>query len=217
MNKFKFCKLKCGSLRECFIFAVILSSVFATFNQTATAQIGGGGSAIVAVDEVREGSGKPNTSPNPKFQNKTQPFPTEKNTSNKTAESSVRPKTKTTVAVNNKSNVPRKTENLSNKKYDGFVVGDKYSFLNSEVVERVQPIYTIKAKEAGASGLVQVETTVGENGRVLTAKARTGNSLLHAEAEKAALAAVLNKPTVYGKPARAVGFLVYRFGKSEED
>jgi len=216
MSGFNFCKLMFGNFRENFTFAIIFLCVFAVFNQTAAAQIGAGG-AIVAIDEVKEGSGSIKTSPNPKFQNKAQTFPTEKKNSNKTAKSTVRAKTTSTAAADNKSNVPRKTENQSNKKYDGFIVGDKFSFLNFEVVERVQPIYTIKAKEAGASGLVQVEILVGENGRVLTAKARAGNSLLHPEAEKAALATVLNKPTVYGKPARAIGFLVYRFGKSEED
>jgi len=216
MNKFKFCKLKCGNFRKIYTFAIIFLSAFAVFNQIAAAQIGGSG-AIVAIDEVREGSGKPKDSPNSKFQSKTQTFSTEKKASNKTTKTSVRPKTTSTVVANIKSNSPRKTATQPNKKYDGIIIGDKFSFLNFEVVERVQPLYTIKAKEAGASGLVQVEILVGENGRVLTAKARSGNSLLYAEAENAALATVLNKPSVYGKPARAAGFLVYRFGKSEED
>ena len=216
MNKFEFYKSKFDNFESDFILAVIVLLTVAFFNQTVIAQVGGGG-AIVAIDEVREGSGNTKISPNPRFQNKNQSFPTEKKNLNKTGKNNVRPKNTSTTAANKKSNVPRTAENQSNKKYDGFIVGDKFSFLNFEVIERVQPVYTIKAKEAGASGLVQVEILVGENGRVLTAKARTGNSLLHAEAEKAALATVLNKPAVYGKPARAFGFLVYRFGKDEED
>jgi hypothetical protein len=200
------------------ILAIIFTGVF-FYNQTVFAQIGVGG-AIVAIDEVKEGSGSVKNSPSPKFQNKIPNLKsknkTQKEISVKNQKNSARLKTAPTVAIE-KPVAPRTRENQSNKNYDGFVIGDKYSFLNFEVVQKVQPIYTIKAKEAGASGLVQVEILVGENGKVLTAKARTGNSLLHTEAEKAALATVLNKPSVYGKPARALGFLVYRFGNADKD
>ena len=40
--------------------------------------------------------------------------------------------------------------------------------------------------------------------------------MLWPEAEKAALATIFNKPDVYGKPARALGFVVYRFGRVED-
>ena len=100
--------------------------------------------------------------------------------------------------------------------WDGFVIGDKYTFMNFEVVSAAKPYHTREAKAGGASGLVQVEILIGGNGDVLTAKARTGNKLLHPEAERAALESKFNRPTVYGKPARAIGFLVYRFGPAED-
>ena len=102
------------------------------------------------------------------------------------------------------------------KPWDGFVVGDKYTFLNFEVVSAEKPWHTREAKSAGASGLVQVEVLIDPNGKVIQAKARTGNKLLHAEAERAALASTFNRPTFGGKPARAIGFLVYRFGPEED-
>ena len=98
------------------------------------------------------------------------------------------------------------------KTWDGFVVGDKYTFLNFEVVSAEKPWHTREAKAAGASGLVQVEVLIDTNGKVIQARARTGNKLLHTEAERAALASTFNRPTFGGKPARAIGFLVYRFG-----
>jgi len=52
---------------------------------------------------------------------------------------------------------------------------------------------------------------------VIQAKGRTGNKLLHPEAERAALASKFNRPTFGGKPARAIGFLVYRFGPADDD
>lgn len=196
------------------IIYAVLMIVFGSLSlhRTVCAQQEGG--AIQAVDEVKESSGSTGNSNKSKFQNKANTASTEKKTLTKSAKN--RSKSVSTAAIKNSSDNPPKSSIKNNAKYDGFVVGDKYTFLNFEIVERVQPIYTLKAKEAGAAGLVQVEILVGEDGRVLTAKARTGNALLHAEAEKAALATVLNKPEVYGKPARAIGFLVYRFGKSEE-
>jgi outer membrane biosynthesis protein TonB len=104
----------------------------------------------------------------------------------------------------------------SPSKWDGFVVGDKYTFLNFEVISAAKPYYTREAKSGGAKGLVQVEILIGTDGRVLTARARTGNPMLHPEAERAALESRFNRPTVYGKPARAIGFLVYRFGPAED-
>ena len=103
------------------------------------------------------------------------------------------------------------------KPWNGFVVGDKYTFLNFEVVSAEKPYHTRDAKANGANGLVQVEILIDTNGSVIQAKGRTGNKLLHPEAERAALASKFNRPTFGGKPARAIGFLVYRFGPAEDD
>ena len=103
------------------------------------------------------------------------------------------------------------------KPWNGFVVGDKYTFLNFEVVSAEKPYHTRDAKANGAKGLVQVEIMIDTNGSVIQAKGRTGNKLLHPEAERAALASKFNRPTFGGKPARAIGFLVYRFGPAEDD
>lgn len=107
-------------------------------------------------------------------------------------------------------------QNRTPNKWNGFVVGDKYTFLNFEVMSASKPYHTRAAKAGGASGLVQVEVLIDTNGTVLTARARTGNKLLHSEAERAALGSKFNRPAVYGKPARAIGFLVYRFGAAED-
>ncbi len=112
---------------------------------------------------------------------------------------------------------PRRTTAVPPKPrpWDGFVIGDEYTFMNFEVVSAEKPYYTRAAKEGGASGLVQVEILIDTNGRVLKARARTGNKLLHPEAERAALASRFNSYSFGGKPARAIGFLVYRFGSRE--
>ena len=121
---------------------------------------------------------------------------------------------KQTAATTKKPPAPRKP--AAPPKYDGFVVGDKYTFLNFEVVSAEKPYHTRAAKASGAKGLVQVEVLINVDGSVLTAKARTGNKELWPEAERAALASKFNRPTFGGKPARAIGFLVYRFGPAED-
>ncbi|MEQ1605432.1 MAG: hypothetical protein ABL999_11255 [Pyrinomonadaceae bacterium] len=100
--------------------------------------------------------------------------------------------------------------------FNGPVLGDKYTFLNFEVVSAEKPYYTRAAKASGAKGLVQVEVLVNTDGSVISAKPRTGNKELWPEAERAALASKLKRPTAEGRPARALGFLVYRFGPAED-
>jgi hypothetical protein len=183
-----------------FIAAVLLAfaTSAAAFAQTA-------GAAIVARDEATEGGGAVPKS--------TQGFGGSASGGGssargaKTNTRSTRTATKTIVA---------KTAPAKPKPWNGFVVGDKYTFLNFEAVSAEKPWHTREAKYAGASGLVQVEVLIDANGKVIQAKARTGNKLLHPEAERAALASTFNRPTFGGKPARAIGFLVYRFGPSED-
>ena len=165
------------------------------------------GAAIVARDEATEGGGAVARTP--------QGFGASAGTAsgstargNKSAKAA--PK-KTAAKTTAATTTPAKP-----KPWNGFVVGDKYTFLNFEVVSAEKPWHTREAKSAGASGLVQVEVLIDTNGKVIQAKGRTGNKLLHPEAERAALASTFNRPTFGGKPARAIGFLVYRFGPAED-
>ncbi len=160
---------------------------------TAGAQVEGG--AIAAIDEPSEAAGGGKTAPVKKY------IPAKRPASSRTRSAPA----------------SRPPAPASPAKWDGFVIGDKYTFMNFEVVSAEKPYHTRAAKASGASGLVQVEILIGQDGRVLTARARTGNKLLHPEAERAALASRFNRPAVYGKPARAVGFLVYRFGPRDRE
>jgi len=175
--------------------------IIATAAYAAAAQAG---AAIMARDEPAEGIGRAAES--------TKGFGGSGSVStsgNRTASSKRKPAAKTTTAA--------KTTPAKPKPWNGFVVGDKYTFLNFEVVSAEKPWYTRDAKANGAKGLVQVEVLIDTNGSVIEARARTGNKLLHPEAERAALASKFNRPTFGGKPARAIGFLVYRFGPADDD
>lgn len=129
-----------------------------------------------------------------------------KSSARSTAGSKGRNAKRTTTAKAGAKNTTRQA--AANKKYDGFVVGDKYTFLNFEVVSAEKPYHTRAAKENGAKGLVQVEILIETDGSVIEAKGRTGNKELWPEAERAALASKFNRPAFGGKSARAIGFLV---------
>lgn len=169
------------------------------FSLEADAQVEGG--AIAAIDEPSEGGGGTTVFPvgpprkaTPKSGKPAKSNPTAKRTAAASRPVISRPK-------------PRR--------WDGFVVGDEYTFMNFEVVSAEKPYHTREAKAGGASGLVQVEILIETDGRVIQARARTGSKLLHPEAERAALSSRFPAYKFGGKPARAIGFLVYRFGSRE--
>lgn len=182
---------------------LLIVLVVYAFSQVVFAQTEGGG-AIQAIEQASEGLGGGTSKTSPTY---TKTAPKKNGTTRKRS-------TRTSPEIAKKAT--KKSKPRPVKPYDGFIIGDEYTFMNFGVVSGPKPIYTIAAKNAGASGLVQVEILIGGDGTVLTARARSGNKLLYPEAEKAALETVFDKPVVYGKPARATGFLVYRFGKRED-
>jgi TonB family protein len=121
-----------------------------------------------------------------------------------------------------KKNVSTKTQRsvstpAAGTKYNGPIAGDSNTFLNFEITDKVAPVWSQKAKSAGALGLVQVTVLIGVDGRVLQARARYGNPLLYPESEAAALATTFNRPILNGRPVRGLGFVVYRFGTEEQE
>lgn len=188
-----------GLLKK-FYFVFGMCFLFLISDNSAFAQIG----AIGSIDEAIAGGGVVES--------------TKKSQNTETQKPSKKISTKTNSSAKSKNTTAKNTvKSKPQKEYDGFTVGDKYTFLNFEVTKKVHPIYRKAARDAGAVGLVQVEVLINPNGDVISAKARTGNVLLHPEAEEAALQTKFNKPSVYGKPARSFGFLVFRFGTEEDE
>jgi len=192
-----------------FLLACLVAVSFMTFSsQRLVAQPEGAG-AIMAIEEKPSAGGGRAQSSTTEGQGKT---------AASSRSSALPAKTPAKTSTRTRQPVTSRPANVDrNGRYLGPVLGDTYTFLNFEMVDKVQPVWTIAAKNAGALGLVQVAVLVGENGEVLQAKARSGNSLLYPEAERAALASRFNKPTANGRPARALGFIVYRFGTEEQE
>ena len=73
------------------------------------------------------------------------------------------------------------------------------------------PTYSAAAKAVGAQGIVSVQITVDEEGKVISARALDGNVMLRASAVAAAWKARFNPTTLTGKPVKVTGIITYNF------
>lgn len=86
--------------------------------------------------------------------------------------------------------------------------------LNGKALRKPLPDYPRPAKKARASGTVVVQITVDEEGNVISAKAISGHSLLHAAAEDAARHAKFSPTLLCGNPVKVTGVITYNFALS---
>ena len=89
--------------------------------------------------------------------------------------------------------------------------------IQGDPTRRVRAIYPEFAKAAGLNGEVAVEIVVGENGKVISARALSGPVLLRQSAVSAALGWRYVPATVDGAPAQAVGRINFRFGMLDDE
>jgi TonB family protein len=89
--------------------------------------------------------------------------------------------------------------------------GVSKNIAQGEVLVKATPIYPSIAKQVNASGEVQVEIIIDENGQVISAKAISGHPVLRSAAEDAARKWVFNPTLVDGKPVRQPGVLKFVF------
>lgn len=83
--------------------------------------------------------------------------------------------------------------------------------LNFDAVHLAKPVYPIAARRVNAAGVVTVQITVNEKGKVELAEAVEGNPLLHEAAVEAAKKAKFKPRIENGKPVKFKGKLVYSF------
>jgi len=83
--------------------------------------------------------------------------------------------------------------------------------LNGKAVRLVTPPYPAIARSAHASGSVQVQVLIDENGNVVTAHAVSGHPLLQAAAVAAARASKFTPTKLSGQPVKVNGVIIYNF------
>jgi TonB family protein len=93
-----------------------------------------------------------------------------------------------------------------------FTVGDVKGTINNKAITLAKPFYPPEAKQAGAEGTVRVRITIGDEGTVLTANMISGNPLLKAATEDAAMRSKFRiARDADGNPIKTEGVLVYNF------
>ena len=115
------------------------------------------------------------------------------------------------VAENNdKEEIPeiRKTTVAVEKKKVTMVTR---GVINGQATYLPKPVYSQAAKAIRASGDVSVQVMIDESGRVVSAKAVSGHTLLRAEAEKAARDAKFTPTVLSDQPVKVTGIIVYKF------
>jgi len=91
------------------------------------------------------------------------------------------------------------------------------SDLQSRVITRVKPVYPPSAKKMNATGPVEVEITISEEGLVVEAKAISGHIALRSAAVEAARKWVFKPATFKGANIRTKGVLTFMFAPSSMD
>ena len=83
--------------------------------------------------------------------------------------------------------------------------------LNSLAVKLAMPVYTAFERQRNIEGLVTVQVTLDEKGKVISAKATIGHPMLRSTSEEAARNSKF-KPVIVGNQAvKATGFINYNF------
>ena len=83
--------------------------------------------------------------------------------------------------------------------------------LNGKAVKLALPVYPAEARETRAGGGVNVQVTIDEDGKVVSAKAISGDSALRSASEEAALNSVFTPTRLNGVPVKVTGIIYYNF------
>jgi TonB family protein len=83
--------------------------------------------------------------------------------------------------------------------------------INGQATSLPKPVYPSAAKAVKAGGEVSVQVTIDESGKVISAKAVSGHTLLRAEAERAARNARFTPTLLSNQPVKVTGIIIYKF------
>jgi protein TonB len=87
--------------------------------------------------------------------------------------------------------------------------------LNGSAISLPSPVYPDVARRMRASGIVIVEVVVDENGKVISARAVSGNSVLRDVAVQAAYRARFTPTKLSGLPVKVAGSINYNFALTQ--
>lgn len=79
------------------------------------------------------------------------------------------------------------------------------------LIEAPHPVYPEEARQQKIEGTVTVAITIGEDGNVIFAKAKSGPEVLYGASQEAAYKARFKPTTKDGKPVKVAGIMSYNF------
>jgi TonB family protein len=83
--------------------------------------------------------------------------------------------------------------------------------LNAKAIRLPKPTYPAAARPLRASGTVNVQVVIDENGNVTSARAVSGHPLLQSAAVRAAREAKFSPTKLSGQPVKVTGIIAYSF------
>ena len=83
--------------------------------------------------------------------------------------------------------------------------------VKGELIEAPRPVYPAEARKQRIEGTVTVTIVIDEDGKVVSARAKSGPEPLHAASVEAAYKARFKPTTVDGKPVKVAGAMTYNF------
>lgn len=83
--------------------------------------------------------------------------------------------------------------------------------INGKALRLPKPEYPIRARSTRAAGAVQVQVLIGEDGKVISASAVSGDSLLRETSVTTACKALFSPTLLAGQPVKVSGIIVYNY------
>lgn len=83
--------------------------------------------------------------------------------------------------------------------------------LNGKALDLPKPVFPEAARRMHAGGVVNVEVVLDENGKVVSARATSGDTLLREAAVRAAMRARFSPTKISGQPVKVSGNITYTF------
>ncbi len=105
----------------------------------------------------------------------------------------------------------KKADEFMKARTQVYTTADNRQVLNGMATKLVKPSYPSDAFVIRAQGKVEVEVTIGEDGKVVKAKAVSGHPFLRLPSEQAAKASTFLPTYIDGKPIIVTGVIVYNF------
>lgn len=163
------------------------------------------GEPTIKGDTVTTGASQPTPSPPPKPVATPTQAPTQTpSTAANSADSSAASKSAPPVSDKSKTDQSQRIKPIIDLPLNAGII-------NGKAISLPKPQYPLNARNLRAEGLVTVEVLLDEEGKVVSARAVDGNTMLRQAAVNAARLARFTPTILSGRPVKVTGVIMYKF------